>query len=415
MQENSFKVLGDELLERDLQEYLFANPDVLFPSETISDKSREFYIQGKRIDLLIRIGDVRYIIELKAVPLSREHIGQVLEYYGLMRNFMREGNFRMVLVAPFILESRKVFLEEIGIRCVEIPNVPTRMTEIESIRKDVSTQRKREQLEAEVATWLPDFASIRYEDLVTVVTKRSLAISHRVLRDSLDNLRRGFSEYEMLPIKMKMAGSHDMICEGVQSNLDSALKFVRGGAWWAYAFGESEEMPKNDVPNISAIAMPWCFDLTINAELQTSQAVMKERITAASFRFDKLLSEHGAIQFQALLKLEHQPRFHHWILLTSKDPDRWNANTFLDVCREVDRDYDSIRDSWIARIKQSRPDLSENQAIHMKRANKRPNLALRLVRSFRRDDEFWSLPYSEQHERFVNECLRLKPFIDFFR
>ena len=100
-----------------------------------------------------------------------------------------------------------------------------------------------------------------------------------MLRDSLPDLRRMFAEYEIRPIKMTSSGSQDQVCAGIPSGFDHVPPFVQGGAWWAYAFGESEEMPKNDLPNISAMAMPWCFDLTVNAELRTSQAVMKARIT----------------------------------------------------------------------------------------------------------------------------------------
>lgn len=90
---------GELLLERDLQEYLFVHPELILPDEVIIEKSREVCVEGRRIDLLLRTNAARYIVELKAVPLTREHIGQVAEYYGLMRGQIRDGNFKMILVA----------------------------------------------------------------------------------------------------------------------------------------------------------------------------------------------------------------------------------------------------------------------------------------------------------------------------
>jgi len=78
--------------ERDLQDYLFNNPKVLFPGKNIQEKTREYYIHGKRIDLLFVVDGFRYIVETKAVPIAREHIGQVVEYYGLMKEYLKETN-----------------------------------------------------------------------------------------------------------------------------------------------------------------------------------------------------------------------------------------------------------------------------------------------------------------------------------
>jgi len=94
---------------------------VLFPGQHVTDKQREFCVEGKRIDLLFHIDTIRHIVELKAVPLTREHVGQIAEYYGLMRTRYRDGEFKLTLVAPSIPTYRSTLLEEIGIRCVEVP------------------------------------------------------------------------------------------------------------------------------------------------------------------------------------------------------------------------------------------------------------------------------------------------------
>jgi hypothetical protein len=107
------------MLERDLQDYLFENPDVLFPDQVIQRKRREVSVGGRRIDLLFEVDGVQYIIELKRDTIRREDIGQVFEYYGLMRQSNETAHFKMILVAPSIPEYRRIPLEEFGIRCVE--------------------------------------------------------------------------------------------------------------------------------------------------------------------------------------------------------------------------------------------------------------------------------------------------------
>jgi hypothetical protein len=403
------------LLERDLQDFLFANPDVLLPGEVILEKSREAFIGGKRIDLLFRTASASYIIELKAVPLTREHIGQVIEYYGLLRSTGEVGSLMMVLVAPSIPDYRKIFLKEIGIRCVEIASVPSTGTEVEKVSKDSSEYRKRERVEEMASKALAELTSVGYQDLLPPVSKRSLAISHRFLRDSLPGLREIFSEYEIKPVKMLHAGSHDGICGGVAPDMKSVPPFVSGGAWWAYGFGALEQMAKNDVPNISAVAMPWCFDLAVNAELQTSQRIVKARIRERPSVFDRIIADHGELQFQAILKIEHQPRFYFWIPLAFRAPGTWSAASLLECCSHFESDYSRLKENWLAWIELNRPELTKRQAAHMRLQNKNPNIALRLVHPFPKEDEFWSMPFRVQCDRFTSECGRLKPLIDFLR
>lgn len=86
--------------ERELQEFLYDHPGVLFPKGEITEKAKEYQIKGKRIDLLFMVDGIRYIVELKARTIEREDIGQIIEYYGLMKEYLDESNLRMILVAP---------------------------------------------------------------------------------------------------------------------------------------------------------------------------------------------------------------------------------------------------------------------------------------------------------------------------
>jgi len=190
--------------------------------------------------------------------------------------------------------------------------------------------------------------------------------------------------------------------------------FSGGGAWWAYTFGKSETMPKNDVPNISAEAMPWGLDLAVNAEIQTSQTVMRTRIYKSWDRFEQLISGHGNLQFQALLKFEHQPRMYHWLPLFVFEPRTWTGKTVLDTYSRVEQSFSNLRADWLAWIEANQTKLSKGQSEHMNRQNRRPILALRLIRAFSKADIFWGLPYGKQCEILTGECVKLKPLIDFF-
>ena len=112
------------MTEKDIQNFLYNYPEHLFPNQNIQEKAKEYMIKGKRIDLLFRVDGVRYVVELKNTKIKREHIGQLIEYYGLMKTYLNEANLKLILAAPIIEEWQKTYLEELGIRCVEVNSLP---------------------------------------------------------------------------------------------------------------------------------------------------------------------------------------------------------------------------------------------------------------------------------------------------
>lgn len=402
------------MLERDLQDYLFHHPEVLFPSQAIQDKRREFTIEGRRIDLLFMVEGVRYIVELKRDTIKREHLGQIVEYYGLLRGALAAEQIRMILVAPSIPLFRRVYLEELGIRCVEV-TTPLETTEVSAKLTSASrTFQKQDNVRASLATLFPNGAPLAYPELSSPATPLALAMTHRVLRDSLEGVRSAFSEYETLPVRMLQVTSPDMVVQPAPINLTQAPTFIRGGAWWAYAFGQSEAMPKNDVPNISVASMPGGLDLSVNSELQPSQKVLIRKVSQAPALFDQLIKAHGGLEFQAWLKLEHQPRFYHWIPLCKEAPGTWDAARLLGQYHRFEREFVGLRATYLAWLEQQRPELSQGQRAHLEKANRSLNVALRLARPFPAQDPFWQVPYSEQLHMLAYETARLKPMIDFF-
>jgi hypothetical protein len=196
---------------------------------------------------------------------------------------------------------------------------------------------------------------------------------------------------------------------------DSLSRFFHGGVWWAFSFGHSEEMPKNDVPNISVNALPWGLDFAINAELRTSQQVMRQRIESSPDGFDRLVLEHGGLELQAWLKFEHQPRFYHWILIEKRPQGTWRGRDLLDLYRRSEINFPELRAHWLGWIKDERAELSLGQTGHLERSNRKLNLALRLVRTFQKEDPLWDRPYNEQQAQFQAEYRNLKPLIEFFQ
>jgi hypothetical protein len=406
--------LGRAMLERDLQSYLFENPHVLFPGMTITRKQREVFIGGLRIDLLFEIDGVLHIVELKRDTIKRQDVGQIFEYYALMRQRDENTTYKMTLVAPSIPLYRRYALEEFGIRCVEVPHWPEREEAIAELVTESRRQQKREEADAVVANLPGRTGAIRFDDFVPPVTPASLLLSHQLLRNGLLDIEKAFSaDYEIVPVKMINPRHPDVLCFPATDSIPSP-HCIGVGAWWAFSLGHSEEMPKNDVPNISVNALPWGLDFAINAELRPSQEVMRRRIGRQPERFDRLVSEHGGLRLQAWLKIEHQPRFYHWILLTQKEQGTWRGSDLLDYHKELEASFPQIRTQYLDWIKGARPELTPNQTAHMERKNQTLNLALRLVHCFEKEDTVWNLPYPEQTARFGQEYRKFKPLIDFF-
>lgn len=400
--------------ERDIQDYLYTNPTVLFPSGNITEKAREYSIHGKRIDLLFVVDGVRYIVEIKNVPIQREHIGQVVEYYGLMKQYMQDSNLAMILVSSSIPAWRAVFLEELGIRCVEIPTVPETEEEIKRISKETINYRKKIKHKIEVEAALKAGESILFEDIACSVTPKGMAFASRMLTESLEPIRGVFDEYDVIPFGITRSSSQDYDLEYDPSRNYGSGEFSRGGIWWAYRFGFSEEMPKNDVPNISIIANTTGLDVVINAELQTSQKVMLDRIRANASEFNRLLASHGRLRLKTYLKYEHQPRFYHWILADMELPGEFNGETILGIRQKHEKAFNEEREKWLKFIISENKELSEFQIKQLEVRNTGLNLAIRLVESFYGNSEFWSLQSEKQVSEIVNAVNRQKALIDFF-
>jgi hypothetical protein len=400
--------------ERNIQDYLFASPEVLFPSGNVTEKAREYSIQGKRIDLLFVVDGIRYIVEIKNVPIQREHIGQVVEYYGLMRQYMRDANLAMILVSSSIPAWRAAYLEELGIRCVEIPSVPTTVEEVRRIQKEAQTSNKKSKEKKEVDAVLGENEGIRFEDIAGFATPRGMAFARRSLSESLEPLRKACDGYEIIPFGIRRTGSHDYDLEHDATSNHGTEEFRQGGIWWAYRFGFSDDLPRNDVPNISVIANSTGLDVVLNAELQPSQRVLLERIQRNPSGFDAILAKHGNLWLKTYLKYEHQPRFYHWILAELKPPGSYDGKAIIEMRESHDRGFERERNFWIGKVISGHCGITDAQINHLQSHNRKLNLAIRLVQPFRKNAPLWAMDRGRQLSELVNAVKSLKPMIDFF-
>jgi predicted RNA-binding protein with PUA-like domain len=109
------------MLEKDIENLIAKHPEDFFP------KSR-FKLIGQQVKLGRCYADILFedehkrkiIVEVKRGILQREHSGQVMEYYGLLKNENPNNIVELILCANIIPSERRSFLETAGIECKEL-------------------------------------------------------------------------------------------------------------------------------------------------------------------------------------------------------------------------------------------------------------------------------------------------------
>lgn len=107
--------------EKDIENLIAQHPDEFFPNEDFKLVSQQYNIGGRRIDILFEDKHSRkVIVEVKRGILTREASGQIIEYYGLLKENYSDSPIELVLVANNIPPERRTFLENVGISCVQL-------------------------------------------------------------------------------------------------------------------------------------------------------------------------------------------------------------------------------------------------------------------------------------------------------
>lgn len=327
---------------------------------------------------------------------------------------MHDANLAMILVSSSIPSWRAAYLEELGIRCVEIPTVPATEQERKSIQKELRSSNKKMKHRAEAEFILGDDFRISYEDVTNPAGRKGIAFAHYMLRNSLELIRKPFSEYDIVPFRATRQTSLDFDLEYDRSKNHGTNIFKRGGVWWAYRFGFSENLPPNDVPNISIIVNDIGLDVTLNAELLPSQTVMVDRIRRCTSELDRLIADHGWIWLKTYLKFEHQPRFYHWILADFMRPGEFDGAAILRLRLDHESNFWQEREYWVRKIIAENDELTKGLSRHLESKNKRLNLAIRLVEPIPKNAAFWSFTVGTQVSEIAKAVQRLKPLLDFF-
>jgi hypothetical protein len=109
------------MLEKDIENLIASYPDEFFPNEGFQLIAQQYAIDKRRVDILFEDKYGRQIIvEVKRGILSREAAGQIIEYYGLLKQADSLKSFELILCANIIPQERKLFLEGAGIDCKEL-------------------------------------------------------------------------------------------------------------------------------------------------------------------------------------------------------------------------------------------------------------------------------------------------------
>jgi len=95
-------------------------------------QSRQFSLEsGQRVDLLFKdVNNKNVVVELKKDAITREDVGQTLQYAGLIKNS------RVILAAPIISSSIKTAFEHYGIEYIEFS-----ITEIEKLYDKIKDKK----------------------------------------------------------------------------------------------------------------------------------------------------------------------------------------------------------------------------------------------------------------------------------
>lgn len=109
------------MLEKDIENLIAIYPEEFFPNSGFKLIGQQVKLGKCYADIIFEDKHKRkVIVEVKRGILSRDASGQVMEYYGLLKNEGPDDFVELVLCANIIPPERKKFLETIGIECKEL-------------------------------------------------------------------------------------------------------------------------------------------------------------------------------------------------------------------------------------------------------------------------------------------------------
>jgi hypothetical protein len=109
------------MLEKDIENLIAKYPDEFFPAEELKLKGQQIKLGSCYADIIFTDKhDITIIVEVKRGILSRDAAGQIIDYYGLMKQQCPERTVELILCANVIPHERRMYLENVGIECKEL-------------------------------------------------------------------------------------------------------------------------------------------------------------------------------------------------------------------------------------------------------------------------------------------------------
>ena len=130
------------MIEKDIENLIAKYPDEFFPGEGLKLEGQQVKLGTCYADIVfVDKYDRTIIVEVKRGILSRDAAGQIIEYYGLVKQETPDRIIELILCANVIPHERKMFLENVGIECKEL-----RLTLILNVAKKYNYEFKDESI-----------------------------------------------------------------------------------------------------------------------------------------------------------------------------------------------------------------------------------------------------------------------------
>src|SRR5882724_2131232 len=108
------------MLEKDIENLIARYPEEFFPGQGLQLTGQQIRLGRCYADVIFADQHNRIvIIEIKRGLLTREAAGQIMEYYGLLKQQQPDKILELVLCANTVPPERREFLERAGIECKE--------------------------------------------------------------------------------------------------------------------------------------------------------------------------------------------------------------------------------------------------------------------------------------------------------
>ncbi len=120
---DTFLCIEDKkMLEKDIENLIAMYPEEFFPKSGFKLIGQQEMLGKCRADLIFEDKyDRKIIVEVKRGILTREASGQILEYYGLLKEQIGDDKtIELILCANIIPQEKRTFLERVGIECKEL-------------------------------------------------------------------------------------------------------------------------------------------------------------------------------------------------------------------------------------------------------------------------------------------------------